>query len=93
MPESNHAVRVEHRIAAKLSEVPLERAPASSPQEHTGVEPNGAEVQQAEPPTAEAPPAVGGTLRIDPDLEGGEPWLKRPRGFCRGGECDDDDPR
>jgi hypothetical protein len=43
--ESNHAVRIENGIPAKLSDVPLAWAPAPSVSEQAGVKPKGARIQ------------------------------------------------
>lgn len=94
MPQADHAIGVEHRLAAKLAKVPLARPPASSAKERTGIEPHRAEVQHGnQPPSSQTPRAVGLTLRVHPDLERGEPRLKHPCCFRGRGEGDDHHPR
>ncbi len=92
MPETDRAIGVEHRIAAKLAEVPLARTPPPSPEEQTGVEPHRAKVQQANQPPPQTPRTIRLALWVNPDLEGPKPGLKRPCRHRRRGEGDDHNP-
>lgn len=91
MPETNHAIAVDHGITPELTDVPLMGSPARSPEQRASVEPKRARIQQGNR-SAQAPSTIGPALRVNPNLERRHPGLQQAGRFRRRGEGYDDDP-